>query len=232
MTEAERLDAAIGVLEAAGYTWTTRPQAVRDDSGDYTGEIITGEGLTQPDGTPVPELDYLVPADRKPRSIAGDWVSRFAAPLGITITWQPTDLDTIVELIGFGEGFPPEDGLGWDMVTFGTGPPRDWPCFEHQAAFDADNDVTVNPAFFAQNITGYHNDEFEALSDALDAATTLDEARAVCADMERHIADNLPVIVLWNRVITEFWRDTIELPDTRLLGGISFWAFMLGKVNE
>jgi len=232
MTDPERLDAAVQVLEDAGYTWTARPQAVRDADGDYTGEIIDGEGLTQPDGTLVPDLDYLAPADKRLRCIAGDWVSRFAARLGITITLQPTDLETIFELVGEGEGLAPEDGLAWDMVNLATDSPPRWPCGAHQWMFDADNDVAVNPAPNAGNITGYINPEFEALSDALDAATSIEEARPICAAMEANIANNVPIIVLWNRVVTDFWRDTIELPDTTLIGGTSWMTFMLAKVHD
>ena len=35
MTQAERLEAAVQVLTDAGYTWTTPPQALRDDSGRH-----------------------------------------------------------------------------------------------------------------------------------------------------------------------------------------------------
>lgn len=225
MTDPERLDAAVAVLSDAGYTWTSRPQAVTGADGEHTGEIIDGEGLTQPDGTPVPELEYLMPADRAARRIAGEMIPQQAARLGITITWQPTDIGTIISLT--------DDELGWDLVSFtlrsfGVAV---WPCGNHQGLFGADSDNALA-------ITGYDDPEFEALSDALDAAAALtgaarlDQARPICAAMEANIADNLPVIVEWSPLVTEFWPNTIDLPDTERLYGLGNDAICWARIRD
>jgi len=225
MTDPERLDAAVRVLSDAGYTWTTPPQAVRDADGEYTGEIIDGEGLIQRDGTPVPELEYLVPANSELQRIDGESIPEYAARLGITITWQPTDFGTISGLVGFA-GPPPDDGLGWDLFAydvrlFGG---QNWPC----------GDL----GWLLGDISGYTNPEFAALSAALDTAAALgpaarlEEGRPICAEMQRHVADNLPVIVLWSPTYTEFWRNTVQLPETQRLYGLGFTALRFAKVRE
>ncbi len=235
MTEPERLEAAVGVLADAGYTWTTPPQAMRDANGTYTGEIIAGEGLTQPDGTPMPTIELLTPgpSDEPVRQVQGEWIARFAASLGITVDWQVVGFDTIVDLIGW-YATPPDEGLGWDMHTMGwTIDPWDMfmPCNMHRDFFTADQDVVAGGG--GENVVGYDNPEFEALSDAFDAATTLEEARGICAAMERHVAENLPYIVLWTPPIVDAWRSRIELPFTQVLGGADMAGmFDLVKVRD
>jgi ABC-type transport system substrate-binding protein len=225
MTDPERLEEAVRVLSGAGYSWTTPPQAVKDGDGEYTGEIVDGEGLIQRDGTPVPELEYLVPPGDTLWQIAGESIPEYAARLGITITWQPTDFATISDRVGFA-GPPPDEGLGWDLFSrnirlFGG---QTWPC----------GDL----GWHIEEIGGYTNPEFEALSAALDTAAhldptaRLDEGRPICAEMQRHIADNLPVIVLWSPTYTEFWRNTIELPETQRLYGLGNAALRYARIRE
>jgi ABC-type transport system substrate-binding protein len=205
MSEAERFDAAVGVLTDAEYTWTTRPEVIRDGNGLETGEYLVGEGLTQPDGTPIPELTLLVPTGAPVRLDFGEWISEWAARLGITITSQPTDHDAIFATV-FAED-------PWDMYMSGwSGGNPSMPCGWHQWLLGATKDF---------NTPGYSNPDFEALSDAHDRATTLDEVRLICADMERHLADNLPYMLLFRPYITEAWRNTVDFPITSILGGIS-----------
>jgi hypothetical protein len=157
--------------------------------------------------------------------IAGESIPEYAARLGITITWQPTDFATISDRVGFA-GPPPDEGLGWDLFSrnirlFGG---QTWPC----------GDL----GWHIEEIGGYTNPEFEALSAALDTAAhldptaRLDEGRPICAEMQRHIADNLPVIVLWSPTYTEFWRNTIELPETQRLYGLGNAALRYARIRE
>jgi hypothetical protein len=52
----------------------------------------------------------------------------------------------------------------------------------------------------------------------------MDEARTICADMERNIAENLPYVVLFTTPITDAWHTSVEFPITRVLGGIGGFA--------
>ncbi|MCJ7724947.1 MAG: ABC transporter substrate-binding protein, partial [Acidimicrobiia bacterium] len=226
-SEGERFDMAVQVLKDAGFTWSTEPLAVLteddpdtadvDESGEYTGIFIDGQGMTMPDGTLVPELELLAPGPGYDplRSTFATWIGVWGDRLGIPIDVNPTDFNTIVDLT-----FPPqEDGLGWDMfmLGWGGGDPS-LPCTSHQAFFGWDQDAVIGGGF---NTGGYNNPEFEALSDALDLATTVEEARGICNDMEKNISENLPYIVLFSTPLTDAWRTGVVFPITNVLGGLN-----------
>jgi ABC-type transport system substrate-binding protein len=207
----------VQILTDAGYTWSTNPEAQTDDEGNYTGIFVDGEGMTQPDGTPVPELELLAPGPGYDplRSTFATWIGQWGERLGIPMDVNPTDFNTIVDLT-----FPPqEDGLGWDMymLGWGGGDPS-LPCTSHQAFFGADQDAVTGGGF---NTPGYNNEEFEALSEAHDLATSIEEARGICAEMEKNISENLPYIVLFSTPLTDAWRANIDFPITDVLGGIN-----------
>ena len=227
MSQPERVEAAVRVLTDAGYTWTTPPQAVTDEDGEHTGEIIPGEGLTQPDGTPMPTIELLTlihPQDML-RPVQGEWIARFAAPLGITIEPQPTEDETMIALVTP----PTADGTGWDMYTLGWGGgDPSLPCSSHRAFFAADQDAAIGAGI---HTPGYDDPDFEALSDAFDAATTEADAQPICAEMERNIAHNLPYIVLWTIPVSEIWRSYTELPVTQILGGTRMAPGLIAAVR-
>ena len=82
------------------------------------------------------------------------------------------------------------------------------------------------------NTPGYSDPEFEALSQALDLAASIDEAREICADMEQHISETLPYILLVSVPVTTVWRDYVEFPITDVLGGIGGFPYgWLGAVK-
>ncbi len=228
LTEAERFDLAVQVLVDAGYTWTTNPEATRDADGDHTGEFISGEDLIQPGGTPMPVFEVIIPGPSPDpfRQALGEWMVTWGARLGIPVDFRPVEMNTLVGL-----AFPPTaDGTGWDMygLAWGGGDPS-FPCSSHQAFFGADQDAVLFGGF---NSPGYNDPEFEALSAALDLAATIDEAREICADMERHISETLPYLVLISIPVTTVWPDYVEFPITDVIGGINgFPNGWLGQVK-
>ncbi len=228
MTEPERLEAAVQMLTDTGYTWTTRPAALTDETGAYTGELVPGEGLAHPDGTPMPDLELLTPTPEYDPLMAAFAVSigQGAERLGIPVERAATDIGTIADAV-----FPPktpEEALGWDMYLFyWAGGDPSLPCTSHQAFFDADQDAVTGGGF---NLPGYNDPEFEALSAAHDAATSLEDARDICAGMERNISENLPYIVLFRTPLTDAWRTSIGFPITEVLGG--FGGFPNGWVGQ
>ncbi|MCB2224257.1 MAG: ABC transporter substrate-binding protein [Actinobacteria bacterium] len=226
IAEGERFDMAVQLLKDAGFTWDVEPLAQRleddpdteaDESLEYSGVFTDGQGMRTPDGNLVPELELLTPGPGYDplRSTVATWIGVWGDRLGIPIDVNPTDFNTIVDLT-----FPPqEDGLGWDMyiLGWGGGDPS-LPCTSHQAFFGADQDAV---GFGGFNTPGYNNAEFEALSDAHDLATTVEEARGICNDMEKNISENLPYIVLFSTPLTDVWRAGVEFPITDVLGGLN-----------
>ena len=58
MSEADRFLEAVQILTDAGYTWDVEPVIDPENPDPVT---ASGEGLTMPNGTPVPELTILAP---------------------------------------------------------------------------------------------------------------------------------------------------------------------------
>ena len=217
MSEGERFEMAVQVLTDAGYGWSTDPVAHVDDDGEFTGVFTDGEGMTQPDGSAVPEVELMTPGPGYDplRSTFATWIGQWGERLGVPMDVNPTDFNAIVDAT-----FPPqEDGLGWDiyMLGWGGGDPS-LPCTSHQAFFGADQDAVTGGGF---NTPGYNDADFEALSGEFDVATDLATARTICADMEKNISENLPYIVLFSTPITDAWRANVVFPIEDVLGGIN-----------
>ncbi len=229
LPQGARFEAAVQMLADEGYTWATVPEALVDDNGGYTGEFVPGQGLRQPDGTPVPELELLTPTgDFDPlMSAFAVWIGEWAERLDVPIARRAADVPTIVEAIGFAG--PPPGGLDWDMYMFyWAGGDPSLPCTAHQAFFDADQDAATGSGF---NLPGYNDPEFETLSDAFEAATSIEAAQGICAAMERNISENLPYIVLFRTYIIDAWRTNLEFAVTEVLSGLSGFLNGLGQVK-
>ena len=217
MSEGERFEMAVQVLTDAGYSWSTPPVAHVDDEGAFTGVFTDGEGMKQPDGSAVPEVELMTPGPGYDplRSTFATWIGQWGERLGVPMDVNPTDFNAIVDAT-----FPPqEDGLGWDiyMLGWGGGDPS-LPCTSHQAFFGADQDAVTGGGF---NTPGYNDADFEALSAEFDVATDLATARSICAEMELNISENLPYIVLFSTPITDAWRANVVFPIEDVLGGIN-----------
>ncbi len=210
------LDAAVAALADAGYTWETAPVALQDDDGTYTEEYISGTGLTQPNGSPMPVVGLIIPAlvPAALREEAARFIVEAAARLGIVIDYEPVEIpDWRARVFRLDPEAP-----DWDLYISGwAGGDPSLPCTSHQAFFGAAQDTVLFGGF---NTPGYNNEEFEALSAAFDVATSVDEARELCHAMEVNISENLPYVVLFALPLVDAWRTTVEFPIIEVLGGI------------
>jgi ABC-type transport system substrate-binding protein len=219
LSEGERFDTAVGVLTDAGYTWSTNPEALKDEDGNYTGVFIDGEGMKSPDGSDVPEVELMSPGPGYDplRSTFATWIGQWGERLGVPMDVNPTDFNTIVDAT-----FAPqteESALEWDiyMLGWGGGDPS-LACDSHRSFFSADQDAVTGGGF---NNPGYNNVEFEALVDEWEQAKDLGTAREICTRMEKNISENLPYIVLFSTPITDAWRANVAFPIEDVLGGIN-----------
>ncbi|MFQ5524151.1 MAG: ABC transporter substrate-binding protein [Acidimicrobiia bacterium] len=204
MTQEERLNRAVEILEADGWTWDQKPEFLggRDD-------VQEGVGLTGPDGTKVPEIDLIAPGPGYDpmRATYSLWIQNFLNDLGIPVKAKPTGFTTIVDQV-----FGPTDWdmyiLGWGLGTF----PDYMGAFFHSAGDSAKGGF---------NTPGYSNPEFDELSDAFDAATDIEEARQLHFKMQEIIARDVPYVVLFTNVQFDVFRNTLEFPFTEFLQGIT-----------
>ncbi|NND83781.1 MAG: ABC transporter substrate-binding protein [Acidimicrobiia bacterium] len=211
LSEAERLAAAIEVLEADGFSWAT-PAVIEE------GSIVSyPEGLIDPTGTPVAEQEVLAPpASYDPlRATAALWIEGWLENLGVTAVANPTDFNTIVAAIwpGVGEEITFDIYLlGWSLGNAA------FPTF-HEAFWHSRYLAEVNDG---NNSTGFQNAEFDAAADSIIAAQTEEEAYANMWVAEAILADELPYVVLFDTPITEFFNNSLNFPFTSTISGLQF----------
>lgn len=221
MSEDERFEMAIQTLRDAGYTWSTEPVVDYGPDGTFS-DVIPGEGLTMPNGVPVPELTLLAPGPRYDpvRDTYAIWIEQWMHDIGIPAETEPTSVDTIVDA-----AFPPqtpESALGWDMYILGWGSSEpSLPGTALRAFFHSDQDTVRFGGF---NTSGYSSERFDAVGDAFYAATTVEEAAELTKDMEAIVAQDLPYVVLFRARIFEAFRRNVQFPVESIMAGHAGFA--------
>ncbi len=210
---------AIRILTEAGYDWAT-PPGWSGEGVDYSAtpaEGLTfspGEGLIDPDGNTVEQIDMLTPtASYDPfRATFGNYISGVAIEMGIPILSLPTDFNKIVADV-FATDDDNQYTSDFDMFILGYS--------LGNAAFPS-----FHGAFFGtgggSNNTQYSSEEYDALVAAYDATQDLDEAREILWEMERLIARDKPHIPLFDTPILEFYNNSVDFPFTETLSGLQF----------
>ncbi|MCP4358116.1 MAG: hypothetical protein GY796_08900, partial [Chloroflexi bacterium] len=115
MSRSDRLNAAIAVLEEAGWTWDTKPEW---DQEDATAEnVVNGEGLRMPNGELVPEFTILGPgpAYDPQRASFNQWISEWMRELGIPVESELTGFNTILNPVFVDADFDMYI-LGWSLT--------------------------------------------------------------------------------------------------------------------
>ncbi|NNC39893.1 MAG: hypothetical protein HKN95_04285 [Acidimicrobiia bacterium] len=222
LSSEERLAAAMDLLVAAGWTWDVDPFFDAD-----LGEIIPGEGITDPAGVKVPEIEILAPpASYDPlRATASLWIEGWLEQLGVPARANPTDFNTIVAKIWPGVG----EEITFDMYILGwslgnPALPTFHEAFWHSRYFAEDND--------GNNSTGFANAEFDAAADAVLAAETEEDAYDKIWEAEAILAEQLPYVVLFDTPITEFFSNELTFPFTQTLSGLQFGQGFAGLVQK
>lgn len=208
--DAARIAEAVQILKEAGFTWTREPKW-----DDELGSAVVGQGMKMPNGEPMPNLELLAPAATYDplRATYSVWIEQFGNTLGIPITANPTDFNTIVDKV-FPDGVAPKYDmyiLGWSLDVF--------PDF-YESFFHSRNHTEKNNG---SNNTGYANKEFDKVADQLLTATTEEEARDLVWQLERILDQDLPYVVLFDTGILEFFRaEAVNYPVTQTLSGLQF----------
>ena len=213
----ERRQIAIDLLTEAGYTWETAPAI--DEEGTFT----AGAGLIGPDGEPVGQLELITPtASYDPlRATFANYISGVAQEMGIDLVAIPTDFNKIVNDV-----FALDDENNYtspfDMFILGysLGNPA-FPTF-HCSFFCTGGD---------SNNTQYTNEDYDAASDAFDAAQTEEEAFEAMWEMERLIARDKPHVPLFDTGILEFYNNRVSYPFTETLSGLQFLSGLQASVT-
>ena len=71
------------------------------------------------------------------------------------------------------------------------------------------------------NTPGFNNADFDALSDAFDAATNIDVAKDLNFQMQALLAEQVPYVVLFTNVNYDVFRSNLEFPFSDFLNGFA-----------
>ena len=204
MSRADRVERAIELLKAAGFTWEVEPRMSED--GAFTEQH--GEGLRMPNGEPVPPMNLIAPsAGYDPlRSTFAIWIERWMNEVGIPLRAELTGFNLIVDKVFNQQDFDMWI-LGWGLTRF----PDYLESFFHSRYSDIEG----------RNAGGYSNPEYDRLADDFLSATEMDTARQQVFAMQQFLAEDLPYVTLFTTPIVETFRsDRIEFPYTETLGGL------------
>ena len=217
--EADRFLTAVQILKDAGYTWTAEP-VINPENPDAV--EVPGEGLRMPNGVLVPEIRIMAPGPGFDpfRATFSVWVEQWLNDLGVPAEADPTDFNAIVAAT-----FPPqteETAQTWDMYMLGWGGGDvSLPGTSQVAFFHSREDAVSGGGF---NTPGYNSAEFDAATDAFEAATDIDSATALTMEMDAILARDLPYVVLFRTPIIEVYRADVQFPAEvimeRVLGSI------------
>lgn len=216
MGTGERFEAAVGMLADAGYTWDVEPEVTYDEDGTFT-DVVAGGGLEMPNGVDVPDLTILAApgtGEDPVRATYALWVEQWMTDLGIPVTAETTDLESIAQTAV--EPQTSEELLSWDLHVLGWGGPDPaLPGLTLVALFHSSNGVEAG----GLNTTGYSSPEFDAAAEAFLAARTIDEAATWTKEMDRIIARDLPYVTLYRPAVIEAFGSAVAFPVQAIMNG-------------
>lgn len=207
MTREERVNAAVALLQEAGYSW--QGGGVPTYNADSQ-QVTTSGNLLLPNGQPVPELELLapVPGYDPLRSTFAVWIEQWLREVGIPVRANLKAFNVMRDQVVNQQNFDMYI-LGWSLGIF----PNDLDAF-FNSSYAGLGDF---------NSGGYSNPEFDAQSEAINTCTTYEECRAVAADLQNILGTELPYVILFETGIIEAYRsDFAEYPYTDTLSGLQY----------
>ena len=208
MSRSARLNAAIAVLEDAGWTWDTKPEWDQED--ESAENVVPGTGLRMPNGELMPETTILGPgpAYDPQRASFNQWISEWLRELGMPVESELTGFNTILNPVFVDANFDMYI-LGWGLTIY-----PDYLC----DFFASWNDTATTGNY---NTPGYNNAEYDALCEAFMAETNIQEAQTQAKELQAFLAKDLPYMPLFNRQSIDLINNRVQLPYTDVLGGIA-----------
>ncbi len=182
-----RLAQAVNILKTTGYTW------VKEPSGQ-----TAGEGLTSPNGKPVPALDMMAPSSDTQRAAAATYIEQQARFLGIPVTARVVTQDTIQYAV-FSSHQYDLALLGWRVGQY-PGYLCDW--FGEGMPFH------------------YQSDALTSRCAQLKVTSDLDQAHQLVAAIQAILSQELVFIPLYSQAVSDTTQN-IAYPFARALDGLS-----------
>jgi ABC-type transport system substrate-binding protein len=206
LTREERVNQAVQVLKDGGWSWTQDP-AWDEDLQD----VVPGEGLTMPNGEPMPAMTVLGPGPAYDpiRATFNQWISEWAREMGMPVESELTGFNTILGPVFVDADFDMYI-LGWSLgnVAF----PDYYESFWHSR-----NDTAVSGNY---NTPGLNSADYDALVDEFMTTSDLERAQELVFQMQEMLADLRPYIPLFYKQVYDLARDNLVFPYTENLGGL------------
>jgi len=207
MTREERINAAVAILEQAGYTWDGNTPSWDPDN---RAAAQDPGRLVLPDGQLAPEIELLAPSPGYDplRSTFAIWVETWLQEVGIPVTANLTGFNVIVQRVFVEQNFDMQI-LGWSLSIF---PDYLYDFFaEEQAVLDGNN------------AGGYVNADFESLAGQLLTCDNVDDCKVLADEIQVLLSTELPYVVLFDTGIIESYRSaSIDFPFTSQLSGLQY----------
>jgi ABC-type transport system substrate-binding protein len=208
LSREERVNMAIEVLKAEGWSWSADPYWDAD-----LVDVVPGEGITMPNGEPMPELTILGPGPAYDplRATFNQWISEWGRELGMPIVSELTGFNTILAPVFIDADFDMYI-LGWSLgnVAF----PNYFESFWHSR-----NDTLTTGN---SNTPGLNSPEYDALVDEFMSTSDIERAQELVYDMQVLLAELRPYICLFYKQTIDLARNNIIFPYTETLGGLEF----------
>ena len=208
LSREERVNKAVEILTEAGWSWETEP-AWNADAND----VDPGQGLTMPNGEPMPELTILGPGPAYDpiRATFNQWITEWANELGMPVEAELTGFNTIL-----GPVFQDADYdmyiLGWSLGN---------PAFpDYYESFWHSRNCTAETGNF--NTPCYKNDEYDAMVDEFMATADIERAQELVYQMQLKLQEDKPYIPLYYNQKVDLAQRRVDYPYTEALGGLEF----------
>ena len=198
ITREQRVDEVVSLLKGAGFSWTKEPEWDRNSR-----RVDPGEGLTMPNGQPVPAMEFLAPTEEEDstRAKAAELIEEWLSEVGIPVTSNFTTTNEIGQKV-FGQTFDMYI-LGVDLTLY---PSYLFAFFHSQGSF---------------NLGGYQNPDFDRIAVEFLGQSDLNMAKEKASQLQELIADGLPMVALFNIPILEAYRhEVVKWAFTEALNGI------------
>lgn len=180
----ERIQAAVTILKAAGYSWKVPPV-------DADGELTTPTDILTPGGSKMEKFLILTPpADYDPkRAFAGTMIQEWLRQLGLPAFARPMAFSSLLDTVKGKHQF--------DAFVLGYGKLNLDP--DYLRAFF----YTKNDKPRGWNMSGYTNPEFDEIADLQRTLTDTAERKRLIFKMQEIILEDIPYLPLYNPYIID-----------------------------
>jgi len=211
LSREDRVKQAYSLLSHAGYRWDVPP--VND-----SGQVVEGKGMKNPEGDPIPAITILTPpADYDPlRAQAGIFIQEWMRGIGIPVQSKPVASSSLSDQVQVRREF--------DAYIHGYGNLSLDPDYVRSFFHSREDRIR------GRNTSGYHNPDFDRISDQSAAEMNREKRRQLLCRMQQIVSRDVPWIPLYNPNMIEAVRvdrytGWVDMP----VGIGNWWSFCMLK---